>query len=234
MMYLFCMPVTRQKGSGDFVYVRFIVVTIFLAAELAPAAAVDFYVGVKGGLGLSDFWGAQAADSAGFTGSGRAGFCGGAMAAAQFNDFTGCQIELLYESKGKNSAGLDMSKEWSSAYLDIPLTFKLCYPLRQARALVYAGPSLSLLLSSSFTVTNTDYVGDQASTVNTFGRTTPWDLGLCAGGGMEFDITTGEIVFDLRFTPGFIDTQRDKGLNGKQNDVKNVLVSFMVGYGYKL
>jgi Outer membrane protein beta-barrel domain len=208
-----------------------------LAAVPSHALATDFYAGVKGGVGLSGFWGANAGDSAGFTDNVRAGFCGGLVGVAQLNENIGLQAELLYAQKGKSSSGdfatFATQNDWKSDYLEIPLLFRLCYPLKGSRVLVYAGPSLSFLLSSTLTVTRTDEGGQQTvSSENTWGTTSAFDAALAVGGGMEFEIPTGEIIFDVRFTPGFVTTDRETGQD-KQLDIKNYLVSFMVGYAFK-
>lgn len=55
--------------------------------------------------------------------------------------------------------------------------------------------------------------------------------------GMEFDIPTGEIIFDGRFAPGVIATDRETDQDGRNNvrqlDRKNYLASFMLGYAFR-
>jgi hypothetical protein len=213
----------------------FFVCAILCGAIPVSAPAADFYAGIKGGLGLSGFWGAQAADSAGMSGTVRAGFCGGALVAAQFNDFVACQLEFLYAMKGKTSRGayaaMSIEKQWDMDCLEIPLLAKLTYPAKNARPLVYIGPSFAFPLSSTYRVMKRhDDPGTPAldSTYNIKSGTSAFDVGLAIGCGMDFVIETGVIIFDLRCTPGFISWDRQAG-----QDKKNYCIAFMIGYAYK-
>lgn len=201
-----------------------------------PLHAADFYAGVKGGLGLAGSWGADAGDSASMTGTLRAGFCGGAMGAVLFTENIGVQAEVLYAQKGKTGsggiAGTSVQEDWKSDYVEVPVMCRLSYPLKTSRVLGYAGPSFSYLLSSSYTKsTQSDVSGNSTAVTDTKESTSAFDIGLALGGGMEFDIRTGEIIFDLRFTPGFITT--DGRTTGRQLDIKNYLITFLIGYGFK-
>jgi hypothetical protein len=217
----------------------FFICAMLCGAAPVSAPAADFYAGIKGGLGLSGFWGAQAADSAGMTGTVRAGFCGGALVAAQFNDFTACQLEFLYAMKGKASRGayatMSIEKQWNMDCLEIPLLAKFTYPAKNARPLVYIGPSFAFpLLSTYRVITHTDAPGTPTgfissdSTYNIKSSTSAFDIGLAVGFGMDFVIETGVIIFDLRCTPGFISWDRQAG-----QDKKNYCIAFMIGYAYK-
>jgi Outer membrane protein beta-barrel domain len=206
----------------------FVVLILF---GVAPSHAVDFYAGVKGGLGLAGFWGAAARDSATMTGSLRAGFCGGAVGAALFTGNVGVQAEVLYAQKGKTESGdystLAVQEEWKADYLEVPVLCRLSFPLKASRILVYAGPSFSYLLSSSYTLTTqTDVLDKKTTVIDRKDSTNSFDAGPAAGGGMEFDIPAGEIIFDLRFTGGLIAADR-------QLDRKNYLITFMIGYAFK-
>jgi hypothetical protein len=197
----------------------------------APLHAVDFYAGVKGGLGLAGFWGAAGGDSASMTGSLRAGFCGGAMAAALFTDHVGVQVEMLYAQKGKTESGdfptLAKQEEWKSDYLEIPVLCRFSIPLKSSRILMYAGPSFSYLLSSTYTLTTQTEASDKKATISDRkDSTNSFDAGPAAGGGMEFDIPTGEIIFDLRLTGGLVAADR-------QVDRKNYVITFLIGYAFK-
>ncbi|HUI93380.1 MAG TPA: porin family protein [Chitinivibrionales bacterium] len=205
----------------------------------ASAPAVDFYAGVKGGLGLSGFWGAQAADSAGMSATVLAGFCGGAAAWAQFNDFFAGQLEFLYAMKGNSSRGASgattVEKQWNMDCLEIPLLAKFTYPGKNARPLLYIGPSFGFPFTSKYRVKTTTEApaapNGYVSTDTTFdlkSNTSALDVGIAVGFGMDFVIEYGIIIFDLRATPGFIswDTRLD-------HDIKNYSIVFMIGYAYK-
>jgi len=221
---------------------KFVLCGAILAFGVAHARAADFYAGVKGGLSLSDYWGATSVDSAGFAGTVAAGFCGGIVGVGQFTDNFGVQAEALFFQKGhasaNNSSTTSIEEDRQADYLEIPLLCRLCLPLKAERALVYAGPSFSYLLFSTYTTTTQPNGGNQTVTVvDTRSSTSLLDIGLAVGGGMEFDIPTGEIIFDLRCTPGFLTTDRGNNAAGQsgagQRDIKNLAISFMVGYAFK-
>ncbi|HMD68879.1 MAG TPA: porin family protein [Chitinivibrionales bacterium] len=217
-------------------FCRLAMCAALIAFAPLPSHSADFYAGVKGGLGLAGLWGADAGDTASMTGSLRAGFCGGAMGAVLFTANIGVQAEVLYAQKGKTSsgdnAGTSFQEEWKSDYVEVPVVCRLSYPLKMSRVLGYAGPSFSYLLSSSYTKsTQSDVSGNSTAVTDTRESTSAFDVGLALGGGMEFDIRTGEIIFDLRFTPGFITTDgRD---NVRRLDTKNYLITFLIGYAFK-
>jgi opacity protein-like surface antigen len=224
------------------IFRKLVLCGIILILGLVPVFAADFYAGVKGGLALSDYWGATSVDSAGFTGTVAAGFCGGIVGVGQFTDNLGVQVETLFFQKGhagaNNSSTTNIEKDRQADYLEIPLLCRLCFPLKAERALVYAGPSFSYLLLSTSTTTTQSGGGDKTVTVvDTKASTSLTDIGIAVGGGMEFDIPTGEIIFDVRCTPGFITTDRGNKQTGQsgagQGDIKNLAVSFMVGYAFK-
>jgi hypothetical protein len=217
----------------------FLMAAILYGAFPASAPAVDFYAGVKGGLGLNGFWGAQAADSAGMTGTVRAGFCGGGLASAQFTDFAACQVEFLYAMKGKVSRGsfgtTAIEKQWNMDCLEIPVLAKFILPGKSARPLLYIGPSLGFPFTSTCRVkTRTSAPAapngfiSSDTTYDLKNNTGGFDAGLAIGFGMDFAIETGVIVFDLRCTPGFVSWDTRAG-----RDIKNYCIAFMVGYAYK-
>jgi|WetSurMetagenome_2_1015567.scaffolds.fasta_scaffold00209_28 hypothetical protein len=223
-------------------YLRAFFPAVLLVFGTGTTHAATFYAGVKAGLGMSGFWGADAGDSASMTGSLRAGFCGGAVGTALLSDNIGVQAEVLYAQKGKTAKGgssaVAIIEEWKSDYLEVPLLCRLGFPLKDSRVLIYAGPSLSYLLASNYRVATQSTVwGNTANTTDVKSGSNVFDVGLAGGGGMEFDIPTGEVIFDVRFTPGFVTTCRETDLGTQTNvgrrDVKNYLITFMIGYAFK-
>jgi hypothetical protein len=217
----------------------FIVCLALLGISPISASATDFYAGVKAGIGLSSLWGNNSTDSSGMSATLLPGFCGGVSAALHFSEYIGGQIEVLYFIKGKTSGGdypaLSLEKQWKTDYLEIPLLLKAYYPIKNALPLIYIGPSFAFTLSSKYRVMtqkddpkNRDGFISTDTTYDIRDKTSLFDAGLAVGGGMEFSIETGAIIFDVRYTPGFISREKNAGL-----DIKNYMLSFMVGYVYK-
>jgi hypothetical protein len=227
------MPEPMKKPST-----LFILCQVLLPCVPFPASAIDYYIGLKGGLGLSDFWGTGNIDSAGMKSTMNAGFFGGGLFSAQFNDYVGAQFECMYAMKGKLIDGdypsISIEKVWNINYIEMPLILKLSLPIKNARPLVYAGPSFAFPVSSSYriiTQQETSIPGEYKSTDTTIdlkSSTAGFDVGLVIGGGMDFFIESGVIIFDIRYTLGFLSWNNEPG-----KDIRNSLVSFIIGYAYK-
>jgi hypothetical protein len=227
------------------VLVRAVVMTI-AAGSFFYAAAVEFSAGPKAGLGISSFWGKDAKvpeDSLGLDGSARVGFAGGGVFAAAFNEYVAGQLEVLYVMKGKKYSGsvtmLGVTATTESTmkldYLEMPVLLKVSFPVTPVfKPSLFVGPSFAFLLSakgwSKATVQNVTH----DTTVDIKDENNTFDVGLAMGAGAEIKAGPGSIVFDIRYTLGFItndkETADDKTNNIKQEEVKNTLFTIMVGY----
>jgi Outer membrane protein beta-barrel domain len=199
-------------------------------------------IGLKGGIGLSSFWGHDAADSAGMTTTMRSGVCAGAMLALNFNDFVSGQVEFLYSMKGKSAIGdyATYSKGITSMtdYFELPLLFRFQYPMGEiSRLILFAGPTFSFLVSSKEDST-VQYQPSQVmkidTTVDEKSQTNPYDVGITVGGGMAVKGGPGNVLFEVRYTLGLLTKVKASGANGRQLDIKNSYIAFLVGYSISL
>ena len=199
-------------------------------------------MGLKGGIGLSSYWGKDAADSAGMTTTMRSGVCAGAMLALNFNEFIAGQLEFLYSMKGKSAIGDYASHSKGitvkTDYFEMPLLFRFSYPAGEiSRLILCAGPTFSFLISSKedSTVMNqpSQTIGID-TTVDMKSRTNPYDIGVTVGGGMAVKGGPGEVLFEVRYTLGLLTkyklSENEKLANVRQPDIKNSYVSFLLGY----
>lgn len=199
-------------------------------------------LGLKGGIGLSGYWGKDAADSAGMTATMRSGVCAGAMLTLNFNEYIAGQVEFLYSMKGKSAIGDYASYSKAIAvktdYFEMPLLFRFGYPVGEiSRLILCAGPVLSLLVSSkkdSTVMYQPSQTVKTDVTVDLKSRTSPFDFGITAGGGMAVKGGPGEVLFEVRYTLGMLTKEKlseeDKRADVRRPDIKNSYISFLLGY----
>ena len=203
-------------------------------------------IGLKGGIGLSSFWGKDAADSAGMTTTMRSGISAGAMLALNINEFIAGQLEFLYSMKGKSAIGdyASYSKGITikTDYFEMPLLFRFSYPVGEiSRLLLCAGPTFSFLISSkedSTVMRQPSQIMLIDTTADMKSRTKPYDIGVTVGGGMAVKGGPGEVLFEVRYTLGMLTkyklSENEKLTNVRQPDIKNSYISFLLGYSMTL
>ena len=161
----------------------------------------------------------------------RMGFIGGAYLTYNLNRQFAVQPEILYVSKGAEKDLFIVTPYWSIRYLEIPVLLKFdLVPQGPVHPNLFAGPAMSILLSSEVGVL--DYSYDVADGMKTM------DFGLVFGGGFDYKW----FVFDARYTLGLantVDADKFNDLTGEEPgdyfylegdpSVKNNNISFMVG-----
>jgi hypothetical protein len=205
-----------------------------------------FTLGVKGGIGLAGYWGKNAKDSAGMATTMRSGVCAGAMLALNFNEFISGQLEFLYSMKGKSAIGdyptYSKGITIRTDYIEAPLLLRFSYPVGEiSRLIVCAGPTFSFLISSredSTVMYQPSQTMQIDTTVDMKPRTNPYDIGVTLGGGMAVKGGPGEVLFEVRYTLGFINkhllTAGEKAAGLRQLDIKNSYIAFLLGYSISL
>jgi Outer membrane protein beta-barrel domain len=225
--------------------IRDLLLVVCFALPVFPGSGL-FTVGIKGGIGLSSFWGSDAADTAGMTTTVRSGVSAGAMAAMNFNEFLAGQLEFLYSMKGKSAIGdyAAYSKGITvrTDYFEMPLLFRFSHPMGEiSRFFLCAGPTFSFLISSkedSTVESEPLQIIRIDTTVDIKSRTNPYDIGVTVGGGMAVRGGPGDVTFEVRYTLGLLNkyrlTDEEKRANAGQLDIKNSYISFLVGYSITL
>jgi hypothetical protein len=212
-----------------------------LAVPVFPGTGlVD--IGLKGGIGLSSYWGKNAADSAGMATTMRSGICAGAMLALNVNEFVAGQLEFLYSMKGKSAIGdyATYSKGITikTDYFEMPVLFRFSYPLGEiSRLILYAGPTFSFCISSkedSTVVYQPSQTTKTDVTVDIKPQTNPSDIGITAGGGMSVRGGPGSVLFEVRYTLGLLNKAKGTGTTTQQLDIKNSYIAFLIGYSITL
>lgn len=171
----------------------------------------------------------------------RSGLCAGSSLALNFSEYAAFQLELLYSMKGKSAIGdyATYSKGITirTDYFEIPLLFRFSYPTGEiSRLFLSAGPTFSFLVLSKkdSTVQAQPSQGTITDmTVDMKSQTTPYDIGATISGGMAVKGGPGDVIFEVRYTMGFVDKIKKVGTS-PQTDIKNSYISFLVGYSLTL
>lgn len=161
----------------------------------------------------------------------RVGFSGGVYLTYAFARQFAVQPEILYVNKGAEKDLFIFSAHWSIDYVEVPVLLKCdLVPKGQAHPNLFAGPAMSILVSSEVGGLGVSYdVTDGMKSV---------DFGLVFGGGVDYK----RITFDIRYTLGLantVDVAKVNAITGAEPDdfyyligdpsVKNTNISFMVG-----
>jgi outer membrane protein W len=218
---------------------RHILVAVVLLGVLisCSASARQITLGVKAGMILSNI--TQTPEEWKQDKLYKGGFTGGVYMNYAFNEYFSIQPELLYAQKGVKDKLYDGIIEVNLTahfdYFELPVLLKYTYPWKEDfRPFVYAGPSFSYTLSSDLEVSALIFSGE----IDFSDLTHVTDFGLVAGGGFDYAIGKGVLVFDARFMLGFTNVilSGDFEINGseqtiEEDDFNNYGFAFTLGYG---
>ncbi len=174
--------------------------------------------GIKAGLSVANFTGA---DASGF--SSKTGFAFGGFLEFSLSPSLALQPELYYVMKGASVSPLSIKL----SYLEVPVLLKMTIPTAgQISPNFYVGPFFSVMLSADASAN-----GQSASVSDFFNST---DVGLTVGAGIGFPVTRGKITIDGRYDLGLtkpwksVDTQ----IGPVVPDIKNGAILLLVGYSF--
>jgi outer membrane protein W len=205
-----------------------------------PAMAGKTSIGVKGGLNITNASGGP--EEWNDTIEAIAGFTGGVFVNHMLNDKLSIQAELLYSQKGFNFALLDetdifeLDLTLNLDYFELPVLLKYAFsPEKKFRPVLFAGPSFAYCSASELTVTALGF----SAGIDFSSLTHTTDFGMVLGGGFDYALSGGTLVFDTRFHYGFthVILSGDFEINGdpqtiEEDDFTNYGLSFMLGYTF--
>lgn len=195
---------------------RRVIVTIFAIVVVftlssASVSAQGLTGGLKAGMNIANIYGDDVED----VWDPKIGICVGGFITYSINDIFAIQPELLLSIKGSKAEeeilGETVKTTMSLTYLEIPVLAKLG-PL-------FVGPSLAIKLSGKRKIDSAK--ADIENLKST-------DFGLVFGGGVDFDLGPGKLTVDARYTLGLATIYEPE----VETDVKNVVISIMVGYSF--
>jgi hypothetical protein len=178
----------------------------------SAAAAKALMAGIKGGANLANLTGEDV-----FHNSTSPGGIGGVFARYGLSDTWSLQPEVLYSMRGAEFSTEGIENEQQFSYLEIPVLARAAWRQEQTlRPSLFAGPSLGILLENKIVEGAELDITDESNGI---------DVGVIVGGGLDYALGAGALLFDVRYERGVTSWSEDL-------DSKHSVVSFMIGYGY--
>lgn len=186
--------------------VLFILTVFIISTQISTAQKW----GLKGGLSISNL-----SSKDGEIDDRRAlfGYTVGLQRDYEITDFFSIQPEISLTQKGAKYEDLTFDVKARSLYLEAPLVAKL--KILQSFYL-YAGPQISFLIDSR--VTYKTIIGDVSFEDTDEENYRRADFGGCVGAGILID----RVFFDLRFSKGVIDFDKDRTIESTQIEAQNL------------
>ncbi len=183
-----------------------VLLLVVLMSSLSTIAMAGNVIGVKGGLNISNVTGDEASDN----NESKVGFAIGGFLMAQMSDSFAIQPEFMYSVKGATNSTVD----WNVSYLHIPILFKFIMPMEGMSPVFFAGPYVSMLLSS------------EQDDVDVKDNTHTMDYGLVLGGGIDVNMGSGVLQIDVRYEMGLAKLDSDGNVK-----MYNSNIGLYLGYG---
>lgn len=156
------------------------------------------------------------------------GLCTGGFITLSITEMFALQPEILYTQKGiiweweEN----DTTIKWiqNLDYLEIPLLAKLLFPTRgMIKPNLFVGPFIGFNIGAKL---KAEIDGSTSPEVDMKDAIKNIELGLVLGGGADLDLAKSGITFDVRYTLGL------STFDEYERDIKNAVISLMVGYSF--
>lgn len=206
---------------------RFSFALLILAAMFTPAeTSAQTVIGVKGGIGITDF---SLSDSSVDFDS-RTTFTGGGFATFGLGETFFLQPEVLYAAKGAKSdlggAGATLAVDYIEVPLLIGAGFNVGSGSVQPR--VFAGPSVAFEIGC-------DLSGSEGGTTVSLScsdielETKSVDFGVVFGAGLAFPLGSVQLILDGRYDLGLTNVNDTEG---DEESLKNRAWQFMAGVGF--
>jgi outer membrane protein W len=227
-------PVLKEKENAMRIARFFLAASLAVVISAAPAHAGKTSFGIKAGISTTNAYNvAEGWDDAI---DWKTGLTGGVLINYAFNECFSLQPELLYTQKGFGRALLEdiIDLTVSLDYFELPVLAKYTFsPGKKFRPALFAGPSFAYCSSSTLTVSALILSAD----IDFSSLTHVTDFGLILGGGFDYSLENGTIVFDARFEWGMTNVimSGDFEINGDthtidEDDFKNYGLSITLGY----
>lgn len=204
-----------------------IIFTLGLLVTISTAYAQGITGGLKAGMNIANLHGDDV-EGLGF--ESKMGFCAGGFITFKVANIVAIQPEVLYTQKGNKWEEEFNGETWKVTfnlnYLEIPVLLKVIMPIQgMIKPHLFAGPYFAYNLTAKV---KEEYNGQSdEEDIDEYFKDT--DFGTVFGGGIDFGLPVGKIVFDARYSLGL--TSIDEPDDGTA-DVKNDAFSFMLGYAF--
>jgi hypothetical protein len=223
----------REEVMKKFTFALMMAAVMLLA--VSPLFAEGMMFGVKAGLNMANVTGSDAEGA-----SMKMGMVGGAYMSYELSKMFVIQPELLYTMKGAKEksveeiggVNVDIETSMKLNYLEIPLLFKVNFPTEgKIKPCLYAGPAFGILISAKAKAKASAEDASAEAEVDIKDLVKSTDFGIIAGAGVGYEMEKGMLFLEGRYEIGLttIDNPPAGVIAG---DVKNSVISIMVGYGF--
>jgi len=198
---------------------------VLILALFSSASAQGFAgYGFKAGLNMANLSGDDVIEGT----NSKIGSCLGGFVTYSLNEMIALQPEVLYTMKGatwdEEVFGETLEITWTLDYLEIPVLAKVAIPTQgTVKPNLFVGPALGINLRGKV---KAELAGEtEEADIEDLKST---DFGLVFGAGIDFGLPRSAITVDGRYVMGLstIDNSEAKA------DVKNGVMTFMVGYSF--
>jgi hypothetical protein len=213
-----------------------LMVAVFVLSGL-PVFAVDFSMGVKGGINLAHFGGDDAEATNNFESDSKVGFTGGVFGDIPVKDIISIQPGIFFTLKGQKLEYIgNTGFEYDSFYyIEVPVLVKFYPPIKlpgddKYNANVFAGPYLGIDLFNRYRrtgeVRDVVFVGDDAegNYEDAWGDVSILDFGLVFGLGVDIK----KFVIEASYSVGLLPIDA----SAASRDLKNRVATLAVGYKF--
>jgi hypothetical protein len=191
-------------------------VMIFAAS---PLFAEGMMFGIKGGLNIANLSGDDVEGTSAKTAMAVGGFM-----CYNFTEIFAVQPEVLFSMKGAKETDDSEDINWKINYIEIPILLKVNLPTEgKIDPSLYAGPGFGLLLSSKMS---------NSGEVDMKDETASMDIGIIAGAAVAYQMEKGALSLEARYEVGMTTLAKNEDDTGSKPDVKNSVISIMVGYAF--
>ncbi len=200
-----------------------IFVTLFLIAAVSLVTGQGINGGFKIGMAVANMHGDDVED---FGQEAKTGLCAGGFIGFGLGNIVTVQPEILYTQKGIKAVDDGGWARFKIDYLEMPVVLKFTMPIQGTiKPYVMTGPYFAYNISAKLAI------GDDQNRIerDMSDAVKDIDFGTVFGGGIDFELPVGKIVFDFRYGLGMITIDEP---NGEQADVKNDAFSLTLGYAF--
>lgn len=213
-----------------------LMVSVFVISGL-PAFAIDFSMGVKGGINFAHFGGDDANSKGNFDSDSKFGFTGGVFGIIPVKDIISIQPAVLFTLKGQKlehtgNTGFEYD---SLYYIEVPVLVKFYPHIKlpgddKYSANVFVGPYIGIDLFNRYKrtgevrdVVNDPPAADAKGTYDDlYGDVSILDFGLVLGLGVDIK----KIIIEVSYSFGFLSIDS----SAAAKDLKNRAATLMVGF----
>ncbi|UCG30088.1 MAG: PorT family protein [candidate division WOR-3 bacterium] len=196
---------------------------VLLCTTLSLSSAQKITGGLKLGMNLASMHGDDISDT-----KFKTGFCGGGFFAFALGNVVVIQPEVLYSQKGVKWEDEFLDETWKLTYkfnyIEVPIFVKMIMPLQgKVKPNLFLGPYFAIAITDSRYELEIDGMTIEDDLVGVKDT----DFGLVFGGGIDFGLKKGKIVFDARYSLG-LTTLDEEG----EGELKNSVFTFLFGYSF--